>query len=71
MKDEPREISAHYPWHIRNQLLKAGRNMKMIDALTDALVGLGLARPRSDGSKFASKFASVRAPKAPDATAQR
>ena len=51
-----REIAELYPWHLRNKLVAAGRakDHKAIDALTDTLASIGLARPRSDASMFTS-----------------
>lgn len=50
------DCSRLYPWHIRMQLVEAARrhNVHLIDALTDQLVHMGLARPRNDASVFSS-----------------
>jgi hypothetical protein len=46
------ETARFYPWHIRAKLVDAAkvRDYREIDALTDTLVQMGLARPRNEDS---------------------
>lgn len=55
------EVSTLYPWHLARRLSDAAakHDMREINSLTDTLASMGLARLRTDDSKFQPRSKSA------------